>query len=627
MQRIALTLLGLLLSCLLPTLRAVEPVPEAEQAARALKLIDAYHGIRPEKPPKQLHVLYFTPSDRDAAAKYEQRLDPILEDIRAFYRDNMQRLGFGPKTFPLERDASGKLVIRLVQGKDVAEAFPRWKGRNGGNTGAPEGGDMVQKACQPTLEAAGLSYAHETVLIFCHLATYDEKARAFRHHSPYFGMSTQESGLCFVADWVTQNLEDLPRKQPMLLDAEFGPMSLGKHTTIFIGGIAHEMGHSFGLPHCGERWDEKARGTSLMGAGNHTYREEKRSEGPGSFLTMASALRLASRPLFNGSVKGEAEEGRLERCELLLSTNVTRADLVGRRGTLRVEGTVQGTPPVYGVIAYFDSRNDGGYHAPTATSVPDAQGRFAIEVSDLAPCGSGHLRVEFCHANGAVSTRRLGFSVAASGCVDLTQWQLRHPLEPVAEAVAHKNTKAAQAALQELEASQAPALTKEIARKLAATLDTAPKLSPAKVPATITQLALGDAQPQSAEVGWLKPAANRVPLESGIPLPFLDSGTLYATGLYAHSPSRYVYNLSGHWKQLRGEAGLHTVQQPYAAGAVFVIKADGKELFRSPAVRGDRKVHYDVPLAGAKTLELLVENADQHNYNNWSLWLDPTLSR
>src|SRR5262249_8203089 len=162
----------------------------------------------------------------------------------------------------------------------------------------------------PVLNRAGILLEHETVLIFCHLATYDEKAGTFRHHSPYFGAWSQQSGLCYAADWSTQDLNNLKKTQPKLNDGEYGDMSLGKHTTIFLGGIAHELGHAFALPHCGERWDEKALGTSLMGVGNHTYREELRGEGKGSFLTMASALRLASRPLFNGSVKGESEPGR-----------------------------------------------------------------------------------------------------------------------------------------------------------------------------------------------------------------------------------------------------------------------------------------------------------------------------
>jgi hypothetical protein len=62
-------------------------------------------------------------------------------------------------------------------------------------------------------------------------------------------------------------------------------------------------------------------------------------------------------------------------------------------------------------------------------------------------------------------------------------------------------------------------------------------------------------------------------------------------------------------------------------GVVYVIKTDGKEVFRSSAVRGPTHAYYAVEVAGVKTLELLVENAYDHNWANWSLWLDPTLFR
>jgi hypothetical protein len=608
---------------------AIEPVPESEQAARGLRIIKDYQGQRPAGPAKKLHVVYFTPADREPAADYAHRLEAILEDIRGFYRDGMERLGFGPLTFTLARDAGGKLIIHSVRGKDEEADFPGWKGRNNGNTGAPEGGDMVKRSCDPVLKKAGLSFDHETLVIFCQLATYDEAAGTFRHHSPYFGLSTQQSGLCFAADWAQQNIENLTRKEPRLNDGEYGDMSLGKHTTIFLGGIAHELGHAFALPHCGERWDERALGVSIMGRGNHMYREEKRGEGKGSFLTMASAMRLAARPLFSGSDKGEAIVPELERCRLSLSTNATRADLAGRSGFLRVEGEASGSPPVYGVIAYFDANNGGHspYLAPTATTVPDEQGRFAVEVSDLEPCKAGEVRVEFCHANGAISERRLDFSVGPDHQVDLTLWKTREALEPVASAVASHETEAAHKALTNLEHGTAPELARIIGRKLAGTLDEKSRMSPAGIPGSVTTFALGDARAEHAEVGWLEPSANRVPTNAEVPSPLLDSGGLYATGLYAHSPSRYVFDLGRKWTRLRGEAGLHTHHQNRAFGVVFVIKADGKEVFRSQSVRDARRPHYDVEVRGVKTLELLVEKATERNGGNWGLWLEPTLFR
>ena len=139
MNRAAVALIILCLACPAPGLRAVDPIPESKQAALAMKIIDAYHGPRPATPPKKLHLVYFTPADRPPADRYEQRLDAIMEDVRAFYRDGMQHAGFGPRTFALARDAQGKLIITLVKGKEPESAFPKWQGSHNGTTVSPRG--------------------------------------------------------------------------------------------------------------------------------------------------------------------------------------------------------------------------------------------------------------------------------------------------------------------------------------------------------------------------------------------------------------------------------------------------------------------------------------------------------
>jgi hypothetical protein len=200
-------------------------------------------------------------------------------------------------------------------------------------------------------------------------------------------------------------------------------------------------------------------------------------------------------------------------------------------------------------------------------------------------------------------------------------------LEPLLRAVVKNDAAAASKELLALEQGSAPEPTKTVARKLVGTMRDEPKSVPASVPPEVTELALGDAQPRSAEVGWFKPAANRIPVGSEVGSPLLDSGKIYATGLWAHSPSRYVFDLGGKWKSLHGEAGLHTAMLPHAFGVVFVIKTDGREAFRSLAIRGPTKPSYTVDVTGVKMLELIVEKAAERNGGNWGLWLDPVLSR
>ncbi len=200
-------------------------------------------------------------------------------------------------------------------------------------------------------------------------------------------------------------------------------------------------------------------------------------------------------------------------------------------------------------------------------------------------------------------------------------------LEPLIAEVLQEDAEAARQALAKIEHRGASDREKSVARKLLATLEDAPKPRPADAPRKLRELPLGDARPEVAEVGWLQPIANRIPLNAEIQSPLLDCGEIYATGLYAHAPSRYVFKLGRKWRTLRGEAGLHTAMQGRAYGVVFAIKADGKELFRSSRIRGAEHVYYTLDVTGVKDLELLVEKAVERNGGNWGLWLEPTLSR
>ena len=616
-------LAGLLLVSVASARGAVECIPEAKQAALASKILAASNR-QVAKASARLHVVYFTPSDREPEPRYRERLEAILEDIRAFYREGMAHAGFGPKTFDLDRDEQGKVIIHLVKGNDPESAYPR-SGfvQNGGADASTR--DKIMAASRPVLQAAGIAPEHDTTIIFCNLAKWDEKTRFFQHHSPYMGFWTQTGGWCFAVDCSILDIGQIAQKQPTLRDAEWGVESIGKFNTVFIGGIAHELGHAFGLPHCGRRWDEQALGQSLMGSGNHTYREELRGEGRGSFLTMASAMKLAGRPLFSKSNDDRDVKPRLDQCDFDLTTKALRPDLADRRGTLRVEGTVKATPPVYGVIAYFDFAHDGGYTAPAATAVPDAQGRYAIEISDLAPCRYGDLRIEYCHVNGTFSERHDRFAVTKTGAVNLDVRNTIKALEPLGKAVMAQDLNTATRELERIQKSDAPALAKTTAGKLVATLQNETKRAPADASADATRLALGDAKWEAASVGWLIPSANRIP-KGDVASPLLDCQTIYATGLFAHAPSRYVFDLGGKWTRLRGEAGLHTPQQAYGS-VVFVIRADGKEVFRSSVIRNADLAKYDIDVTGGKLLELIVEDGGDGNRNDWGLWLDPTLLR
>ena len=89
-------------------------------------------------------------------------------------------------------------------------------------------------------------------------------------------------GTAWQLDSPELDTRNLSLKKPIIDDGEYGKISLGKHNSIFIGGIAHELGHALGLPHCRERSDEKEdHGTALMGERQPNLFDEVRDEGKG----------------------------------------------------------------------------------------------------------------------------------------------------------------------------------------------------------------------------------------------------------------------------------------------------------------------------------------------------------
>jgi len=181
-----------------------------------------------------------------------------------------------------------------------------------------------------------------------------------------------------------------------------------------------------------------------------------------------------------------------------------------------------------------------------------------------------------------------------------------------------------------LQAAQTPATESEVrewAKTLAAIAAPAepawPSLS--SLPPQTREASLSRVAWQDAQVGWMKPARNYFPREVDPDHPFLSLGGQYfADGLYAHSPSRYAFDLAGQWKTFSAEAGL----QPGATGsAVFVVKADGREIYRSKKIAGSATAKISANIAGAKTLELVVEDAGEGNRVAWSIWCAPEVLR
>ncbi|MFI4860561.1 MAG: hypothetical protein ACIAXF_07775 [Phycisphaerales bacterium JB063] len=385
------------------------------QAEQARSIIEAWRasGEGDVEGDRPLIVTLFTGSDTDPAPMYRERLTRTMQHIQQFYADEMERHGFGPLTFGLELEDDGLLRIHIVRGDRPSAEY------NGDH------GQEIRQLVNRALAEEGIDGNQQTVVMFCNLTVWDPDRRTMRHHSPYYAIGSSREGKAWQLDSALLDAAELGNtdRDQYLRDGQYGHISLGRYQSIFVGGVCHELGHAFGLPHNKERADERALwGTALMGSGNRTYGEELRDEGPGSFLTLAHAMKLAVHPGFTGSVR---EMTRRPRSRI---ASFGFEPIHDQRG-VRLTGTVESDVPVHAVIAYLDPEGGSDYDATTHVAVPDAEGQITLDCTAFAG-ERGQVRIVSVHANGWANFKEdfhLEYRRNAAGQVEVRMPPRRDP--------------------------------------------------------------------------------------------------------------------------------------------------------------------------------------------------------
>jgi hypothetical protein len=571
----------------------------ASQVAAATSILESWHGKTDSAADvgRYLHIVYWTPSDREPVLQYQERLQAMMEDIQAFYGREMKRLGFGERSIDLKYGDDKKMIVHLVKGAGPYADYEM------------QSGSKIRKESLPVLEKAGIDADRETLVIFCNMANWDEEKKVFTHNSPYYAGGSAKGGTAWQLDSPSLKVENLKLKEPIIHDGQYGRISLGKHNSIFIGGVTHELGHALGLPHNKERADEAAAyGTALMGSGNRSYGDELRGEGKGSFLTLAHALRLASHPQFSASTKGLNFPARAEFDGFAVD---------GREKGFDLYGGVKSKIPVYAVVAYMDPEGGGDYNAKTTSAVPDENGKFVLSCDALVAGKAGELRLVACMANGATYQQSFAYEVDENGKPDVSGMTRRFLLEPAVEAAKARDLAGLRVVISKMdEGSFALRVAARLELALFAKID---RPGPDAWEGDVAMLT--DLQPRSAKVGWMKPAYDHLPNDTVV---MASAGEIFETGIYAHAPAQHIYGLNGKWKQLEGQCGIADGSR---GSVVFVIKVDGQEKWRSPTTKAGKLHTYLVDVSDGKELELTTEDAGDGTGSDWGLWLDPVLTR
>ncbi|MDR2981176.1 MAG: NPCBM/NEW2 domain-containing protein [Puniceicoccales bacterium] len=568
---------------------------DKERAEKAWKIVCEAVKDQPQSD-RKLHVVYVTFKDRPALENYHERYDHILKNIQAYYADQMRENGFPPLTFALDLDEQGKLIIHDAHVdmlmKDVT---------------VRSSGPVSREAAKKVLAAKGIDIEKNHALVVCQLED---------GIGPYYGGGSYKNGTGWTCDQA--NLD--PRN--FLSKEYFGgryKASVGRNATIYIGGTAHELGHAFGMPHTQEGWEYPDCGRSLMGSGNHTYGNDLRGEGKGSFLVPTDALMLAAVPLFNG----------VESPSSSYSASCTYKDVmlkpVKDGGVL--SGTISAAKPCYAVIVHLDPpQGHSDYDANAAAGIPDSDGKFSVEIKRPGFKGYLEMRVTAFFTDGTRNRIAVPAWITEEGLTS-PSWEEKSYFSAVVVPWEAHNYSLAKEKLAEVEKEygNVPAVKKALPAWKKALNRTTPEWAgtAAEIAEETKTVSLVDCKPTKSRSGYDAVCwDSMIPSDIG-PQPHFIKGAPERF-IMLHAVGHLTYDLGGKWEKLKTTAGM-----PFGRdGSIRIeVKGDDKVLFLSEVLKQGKTVDIDVSVKEVQTLQINIQDAGDGIGSDWAVIGDPVLSR
>lgn len=322
--------------------------------------------------PYKLNVIYFVPNDVDSIPNFRKRISRILLDAQEMFATNMNREGFGRKSFGLDLTNDTLINIHYIAGKFGKSTYPY-----SGGSGAVKSEVDTYFAQNPTAKKS----EHNLIII----PTYNTDP-ANPGGPPFYGTGTT----CYALDYINLDAKNLG----------IGG-DIGWKTTVWIGGMIHELGHGLNASH--NRMNKTLAptlGTALMGSGNSTYGISTTS------LTATTAATFNNSQVFSTVTRNDWYGAA--------SAEITSLSSSYSNNKIIISGKFTTTKPVNDIVVWHDREPFGGNNDYDAVQwatkiIGQDSFRFECPLADFYDLtGNYEMRIGFMHVNGSRST--LGYA-------------------------------------------------------------------------------------------------------------------------------------------------------------------------------------------------------------------------
>jgi hypothetical protein len=318
-----------------------------------------------------LNVVYFIPNDKVALYDYQRRISGIMLHTQQWYKNEMNRNGFGDKTFGLfvdENDAEN-VKITVIEAENNANYYPY----DGGGANA-----TIEIEAYFSDNPNETTSAHTVVFMPSRTGDHGWDAGGV----PFYGIGRW----CYALDYLN-------------FDMDTWQDGTQEGSTNWIGGTIHEIGHGLNLPHNQHKVTDGW--TSMMSWGNQEYNNTPDAV----HLTKASAVILNNNQVFNN------EPGSTFYNEIPTHT-INSLRIFADQTNLYIRSKFDASLAVNAVNAYNDPRtsnDDADYNSVSWATTNIINNDSISMVMPLNAINQQYkqypfeLRIRFCHTNGDFS--------------------------------------------------------------------------------------------------------------------------------------------------------------------------------------------------------------------------------